>query len=555
VTRPTSTGTTVISRETSCSSGLIRARGLPPRLIEPAAGRRKVRDVTASPSGASRSGNRYTSPMDEHRQKASQGHEALRALPKVDELLAAPAVAALAAGAGRTLVVAAVRETIEAARDSVKRGAGAPADWPAAVAARVAAISGPSLKPVVNATGIIVHTNLGRSVLPPAAIERMATIAGRYSNLELDLATGKRGSRQSHVEPLLTRLSGAEAAMAVNNNAAAVLLVLAALARRKEVIVSRGQLVEIGGSFRVPDIMRESGARLVEVGTTNRTRLSDYRGAIGPRTGMLLKVHSSNFRVVGFTEEVSTAELARLGRETGVPVVEDQGSGVLVPLERYGLAHEPTVGEAIEAGADLVTCSGDKLLGGPQAGLIFGRKELVDKLKKHPLARAVRCDKTSLAALEATLALFLDPDTAGASDPTLAMLAASREELRPRCEALAAALAEALGPGFDVSVRDDVTLCGGGALPTEEIETVVVAVGAAAPGGAAPPGAAKGGSKARAGGKAGASLTRMEAQLRQGHPAVVARVKDDKLLFDTRTMLDGDDVLVVRAMRQVAADG
>jgi L-seryl-tRNA(Ser) seleniumtransferase len=296
--------------------------------------------------------------------------------------------------------------------------------------------------------------------------------------------------------------------------------------------------------------MRESGARLVEVGTTNRTRLSDYRGAIGPRTGMLLKVHSSNFRVVGFTEEVSTAELARLGRETGVPVVEDQGSGVLVPLERYGLGHEPTVGEAIEAGADLVTCSGDKLLGGPQAGLIFGRKELVDKLKKHPLARAVRCDKTSLAALEATLALFLDPDTAGASDPTLAMLAASREELRPRCEALAAALAEALGPGFDVSVRDDVTLCGGGALPTEEIETVVVAVGVAAP-----PGAAGGGSKVRAASRAGASLTRMEAQLRQGHPAVVARVKDDKLLFDTRTMLDGDDVLVVRAMRQVAADG
>jgi L-seryl-tRNA(Ser) seleniumtransferase len=447
----------------------------------------------------------------------------LRALPKVDELMGRPDVAALAEAHGRELVLATVRETLDAAREAIKGGGDAPADWAKAVGEQVTGALAPSLRPVVNATGIIVHTNLGRAVLAPEALEAVRAVGGAYSTLEYDVATGQRGSRHTHIEPLLTRLTGAEAAMAVNNNAAAVLIVLACLARRREVIVSRGQLVEIGGSFRIPDIMRESGAKLVEVGATNKTHLDDYRAAITDRTAMLLKVHASNFKITGFTEDVALADLVALGREHSIPVVEDQGSGVLLPLEPYGLPYEPTVSEALEAGADLVTCSGDKLFGGPQAGLIVGKKALVDRLKKHPLARALRIDKMTLAALEATLRLFLDPDTVFRTDPTLRALTITREELRPRCETLAARLREALGAAAEVTVQDDVTHCGGGALPTAEIPTVVVAVALADP-------------------------TRVEKRLRAGEPPVVARIKEDRILLDTRTMLPGDEDAVVRAM-------
>lgn len=288
----------------------------------------------------------------------------------------------------------------------------------------------------MNATGVVVHTNLARAPLAPEAVAAVLGAAG-YCNLEMDLTAGRRGSRQDHVEPLLRRLTGAEAALAVNNNAAAVLLVLAALAAGRGVVVSRGELVEVGGSFRIPDVMAQSGARLAEVGTTNRTRLDDYRRAIGPETALLLKVHRSNYRLVGFTEEVELGELAGLAREAGVPLVLDAGSGALVDLSPFGVTGEPVVGQALAAGADLVTASGDKLLGGPQAGLILGRADLVERCRRHPLARALRVDKLCLAALEGTLRLYLDPERALRAVPVLAMIAAPVEEVERRARALA----------------------------------------------------------------------------------------------------------------------
>ncbi|MFS8665825.1 MAG: L-seryl-tRNA(Sec) selenium transferase, partial [Limnochordales bacterium] len=335
---------------------------------------------------------------------------ALRRLPAVDQLLKAPAVAAAAQRLPRPLVVDAVRAAVAEARQRILAGA-PPPDGPALAqraAAHVHALRRRLLTPVINATGVVLHTNLGRAPLSRASIAAMEAVAAGYSNLEYEIETGRRGSRHVHGEALLTRLTGAEAAMVVNNNAAAVLLVLSALAHGREVIISRGEMIEIGGAFRIPEVMAQSGCLLREVGTTNRTHRRDYEQAIGPQTAAILKVHPSNYRVVGFTASVSTRELAALARRHGLLLIEDLGSGVLLPTEGYGLAHEPTVQETVAAGADLVTFSGDKLLGGPQAGIIVGRRDLVERCRRHPLARAVRVDKLTLAALQATLQHYLD---------------------------------------------------------------------------------------------------------------------------------------------------
>jgi L-seryl-tRNA(Ser) seleniumtransferase len=462
----------------------------------------------------------------------------LRSLPNVSDLLARDDVAALLAAEPRPLVLDALRDAIEARRAAVLAGSDDPTTADDVVAhARLllAASARPSLRRVVNATGIIVHTNLGRSPMALDAIAAAVEAASGYSTLEYDAVTGQRGSRHVHVEALLTRLTGAEAAMAVNNNAAAVLLALAGLAGGREAIVSRGQLVEIGGSFRIPDIMAQSGARMVEVGTTNKTHLADYADAITADTGVLLKVHSSNFRMVGFIEQVETAELAALGAERGVPVFEDQGSGVLLDLTPWGLSGEPTIGQAVAAGADVVSASGDKLLGGPQAGILVGRATVIERLKKHPLARALRLDKMTLAALEATLRLYLEPERALAEVPTLAMLTAPAEVVRQRAEALAARIRDAVGrdavDGLEVSVEPEVSRAGGGALPMADIPTFVAAVASAR-----------------------VSANDMEARLRAWEPHIVARIKDGRVFLDPRTLSADDADIVVEAFAHVLRD-
>jgi len=459
--------------------------------------------------------------------------ELLRALPKVDDALRYAQIAALLEAHPRQLVLDALRAEIDSARAEIL--AGSLTSWDverlvAGVSVRVEGAARRSLVRVVNATGIIVHTNLGRSILSDAAAAAVQEVAAGYSTLEYDVETGSRGSRHVHVEELLCKLTGAEAAMAVNNNAAAVMLGIAALARGGEAIVSRGQLVEIGGSFRIPDIMAESGARMVEVGATNKTHLHDYEKAIGPDTRLLLKVHSSNFRVLGFTEEVELSELVTLGATRGVPVFEDQGSGVLVDLRPFGLPYEPTVGESIAAGAALVSCSGDKLLGGPQAGILVGRTEIIARLKQHPMARALRLDKMTLAALEVTLRAYLDPERAIREIPTLRMLTMSAEESRARAELLAVAIGPACRDAFAVSVEDSVARAGGGSLPLAEIPTVVVAL---------EPGAG--------------SVTTLEQALRLGDPCVVARINEGRLLLDPRTLADDEIPLVAAALERACA--
>jgi L-seryl-tRNA(Ser) seleniumtransferase len=395
----------------------------------------------------------------------------LATLPSVDRLLQRHESEALIAGHGRPAVTDAIRAVLAEIRSD-------PQPLPDSdvildrVAQRLEAAARPSLRPVFNLTGTVLHTNLGRAQLPEEAIDAMAAAARNAVNLEYDLAAGKRGERDEHVEALLCRLTGAEAATVVNNNAAAVLLVLSTLAARKEVPTSRGELIEIGGAFRLPDIMARSGCRLREVGTTNRTHLSDYAEAIGPKTGLVLKVHTSNYAIEGFTASVAETELARLCGERGVPFAVDLGSGTLVDLSRYGLPHEPTAAEALAHGADLVTFSGDKLLGGPQAGLIVGRAALVEKLRRNPLKRALRVDKITLAALGAVLRLYADPDRLVARLPTLRALARPVEQIR----ALASRLAPAFPKKFEVSVIDCGSQIGSGALPTQSLASAGLAI-------------------------------------------------------------------------------
>lgn len=385
------------------------------------------------------------------------------------------------------------------------------------------------LRRVINGTGVVLHTNLGRAVLPEEAIARIQEAAGRYSNLELDLGTGERGLRYDHVEGLLCTLTGAESALVVNNNAAAVLLALGTLAKGKEAVVSRGQLVEIGGSFRVPDLMEQSGVKLAEVGTTNKTHPTDYRRAIGTDTALLLRVHTSNYRIIGFTAEVSLAELVGIGHEYGIPVMDDLGSGYLGGLAA-GPGGEPTVAASVRAGADVITFSGDKLLGGPQAGIIIGKKEYLDRMKRNPLLRAVRIDKLTLAALEAVLHIYLREE-AEAKIPTLRMLAAPLPRLQAAAERLAAAIRKTWGDRGTVEVIDGTSQAGGGSLPGEEIPTKLVA--------AVP---------------ADMTVNQLEARLRGNDPPILVRIGQGRLLIDPRTLLAGDIEVIAGAFAG-SADG
>ena len=373
----------------------------------------------------------------------------------------------------------------------------------------------PRLCRVINATGVVIHTNLGRSPLHPSALHHMIEIARTYSNLEYDLNLGERGSRYTHVEEILCRLSGAESAMVVNNNAGAVLLSLNAIAEGREVIVSRGELVEIGGAFRIPDVMRRSGALLREVGTTNRTYLSDYQKAICPQTALLLKVHTSNFRVTGFTSDVPLQELVELGSQHHLPVMNDLGSGCFVDLTQLGLEKEPTVQEAIQTGVDVITFSGDKLLGGPQGGIILGKKSILDLIKTNPLTRALRIDKLTLAALESTLLLYLDEKRAMQEVPTLQILGLDKNRLNRRGRRLLKRLSGMAMKGVQLSLREDVSQVGGGALPLQELPTMVLAIK-----------------------PLNFSVNDLEEKLRKGEPPIISRISKNELILDMRTIFD-----------------
>ena len=443
----------------------------------------------------------------------------LRALPSVDVLIGVLARESALAGVPRPRLAAAAREALAAERRRLLEAGGPAADAAALGGRIVAALTRRglfSLVPVINATGVVLHTNLGRALLSPLAQERLREVASAYSNLEMDMSRKERGSRYSHVEGLLRRLSGAEAALVVNNCASAVLLALESLARGKEVIVSRGELIEIGGEFRIPDILRRSGAVLREVGATNRTHLKDYVNAIGPETGMILKVHTSNYRVVGFTAAVSSRELAELGRARGITVMEDLGSGCFVDLTRYGFPYEPTVPEVVASGVDLVSFSGDKLLGGPQAGIVVGRAELMERLARNPLNRALRIDKFTIAALEATLYAY-EAGTALDTIPTLRMLTEPLASIRRRALRVLGRTSAETRRALGATLVEASSQVGGGALPTVELPSAVIALGTPK-----------------------RPAVALDEALRTGHPAVLGRLLDDRLLLDCRTILPTD---------------
>lgn len=453
--------------------------------------------------------------------------ELLSSLPKVDLLLEDERI--IAAGyKSRTMLVESVRETLDKYRKGILEGKISDyciRDIEEDIVNTLRKKEGFHLKGVINATGTILHTNLGRAVLSKEALDAIIGVASGYSNLEFNVEKGERGSRYSHVESLLCRITGAEAAMVVNNNAAAVMLVLSTLAKGKEAIVSRGQLVEIGGSFRVPDVMEESGASLHEVGTTNRTHLYDYENAINENTGVILRVHQSNYRIMGFTEEPDIMELIELGRKHGIPVIEDIGSGVFVDLSRFGLSPEPTVQASIAKGMDVVTFSGDKMLGGPQAGIIVGKKKFIDAMKKNQLTRALRIDKLTLAALEATLKLYLDEERALKEIPGLRMLTVKPEELKKDAVRLLRALRKRLGDRADMEVKNSFSQVGGGSMPTEQLETFVVTLTSPL-----------------------YTPDTIEERLRMGEVPVIVRIYKDKLIFDVRTLLPKDYKLVEDAL-------
>ena len=456
----------------------------------------------------------------------------LRGLPSVDQLVRVLGGRPEMAGIPRARLTAMARETLDAERRRLLSQSGAPADV-ATLADRVVEAGRRagvfSLRPLINGQGVVLHTNLGRALLSPLALERVAAVGAAYSNLELDLASKERGSRYSHVEALLGRLTGAEDALVVNNNAAAVLLSLETLARGKEVVVSRGELIEIGGEFRIPDIMLRSGAILKEVGATNRTHLRDYASAIGPDTALLLKVHTSNYRVVGFTAEVSARELTELGRAHGIPVMEDLGSGSLVDLRPWGFPYEPTVPEVVASGVDLVSFSGDKLLGGPQAGIVVGRRAILGQLKKNPLNRALRIDKFTIAALEATLYAY-ESGTAQQTIPTLRALTEPLAEVRQRARRVLSRLPAQTRQRLAPRIVEDHAEVGGGALPTVQLPTAGISIGAT-------PAAARA----------------LDAVLRVGEPPVIGRMLDDRLYIDCRTVLSSQVTALAAAIGRAAA--
>jgi L-seryl-tRNA(Ser) seleniumtransferase len=448
----------------------------------------------------------------------------LRLIPSIETLVSRPALARAAETHGRDSVTVAARQAADELRAEIKnpgsRGPVSEDDAAAWIEGRtieiLSARLAPSLRPVINATGVIVHTNLGRAPLASEAIARASRVAAGYSNLEYDLAAGNRGHRHVHAERLLRELTGAEAALVANNNAAATLLVLAALANGREVIVSRGELVEIGGGFRVPEVLSQSGALLREVGTTNRTRVADYAAAIGDRTALILRVHPSNFRIEGFTERPSLGELADLAHRFKLPLFEDLGSGWLGSSEPIdALCDEPTIASSLRSGADLVAFSGDKLLGGPQAGLVLGRREFVDRIRRHPLMRAVRADKLTYAALEATLALWAETPSR-ARIPVVRMLTMSAGEIEARARRLISQLAEV--PGLRAEMIDGFSTTGGGSAPGSALPTRLIAIEVG-----------------------DLSATALETRLRKSDPPIVARIQDGRVVLDLRTVIEADD--------------
>ena len=447
----------------------------------------------------------------------------LRALPSVEQLLQTDMAVEFIHLYGRPLTLEAFRETLANIRSTYKQGGSLPQSQTILFQSqeKLALWSMPTLIPVINATGVILHTNLGRAVLSQSAIQATQSIASSFSTLEFDLENGKRGSRLVHAENLLTRLTGAEAAMVVNNNAAAVLLALIALARRQRVIISRSQLVEIGGGFRVPDVMRQSGAKLVEIGATNRVHLSDYEESLTEPAAMVLHAHHSNFRIIGFTSEPELKELAAAAHNKSVPLMDDLGSGALLDTAPFGLGHEPTVQESIAAGADIVCFSGDKLLGGPQAGIIVGRQELISKLKRHPMARALRADKLCLAALSATLLHYLK-DEAECQVPVWQMISARSEQLFQRASRWKDTLSDLSN---HVDLLPGLSTVGGGSLPGETLPTTLLALKVQQP-------------------------DRFLAVLRRNNPPLIGRVEDEVVILDPRTVLPEQDVQLIAAIHK-----
>lgn len=457
----------------------------------------------------------------------------LKKIPKIDDVLLLLKKEGCLERASREMVVDACRDVADEIRRTIMTG-DRETEVPSAeqVAARVREkienIHRPHLRRVVNATGIILHTNLGRAPLCEEALKRVHEVSRGYSNLEYDIERGKRGLRYDHVKEILCKLTGAEDALAVNNNAAAVLLVLNTLAEGKEVIVSRGELIEIGGEFRIPEVMKRSGAVLREVGTTNRTRLWDYEEAINEKTGLILKVHTSNFRIVGFTEEADLPPLVKLGREKNIPVMNDMGSGCLLELDRYGLKREPTVMDSLAAGADVVTFSGDKLLGGPQAGIVVGRETLLNRIKKNPLHRALRIDKMTLAALEGTLQQYLTEDGALSAIHSLRFLTESLSQVEKRAKKLLTLLRRRVTGGLLFSLKKGYSMAGGGSLPGQEIPTVLLRIHSER-----------------------LSASEIERRLRGLDVPIVARIEDEEVLFDLRTLEEGDFPDILSGMAHV----
>ncbi len=448
-------------------------------------------------------------------------------LPSVDRILGLPPVVALIEAHGREAVTAGVRAVLAELREAMGGGNSAsPPDLSdAALAMRIMSVveaeARPSLRPVFNLTGTVLHTNLGRAMLPREAIEAVAEVAAGASNLEFDVKTGRRGDRDTHLDALVCKLTGAEAATVVNNNAAAVLLVLNSLALRKQVPVSRGELIEIGGAFRMPDIMARAGCKLVEVGTTNRTHAGDFEAAMGPRTALIMKVHTSNYVVRGFTAEVGEKKLAEIAHGHDVPLVVDLGSGSLVDLKRYGLPHEPTVAETLANGADIVTFSGDKLLGGPQAGIIAGGKDLIAKIKRNPMKRALRCGKMTIAALAAVLRLHNDPERLAEHLPVIGLLARAQREIELQALRIAPRVQERLGALASVEVAPCESQIGSGSLPVENLPSFALVL------------RPETGKRGR-----GTALKRIAAAFRALPIAVIGRISDDSLVLDLRCLAD-----------------
>jgi len=459
--------------------------------------------------------------------------DAFRKLPQIHALLESEQASPLVVRYGRGAVAHALRVRLDEIREALRSGCETPTDFRsnhffATVEAAITSGRASSLRRVINATGIVIHTNIGRALLAPEALTAIQDAGRSYSNLELDLATGARSSRHVHVEALLRELTGAEAAIVVNNCAAAVLACLTCVGAGQEVVASRGELIEIGGSFRMPDVIAQSGARLREVGATNKTRIADYEAAIGPETAVLLKSHTSNFRIVGFTEKASRRELAELAHSRGVVMVEDLGSGVLVDLSRFGLVDEPVVRDVLEEGVDLVTFSGDKLLGGPQCGVIAGRASLVGKLRSHPIVRAMRIDKLSLAALEATLRLYQAPNNPLERVPVLRALAESLAIVKARAERLALSIASL--PGLRVEVVESTAYAGGGALPQQGLQSFAVALKTPS-----------------------LSAEAIASRARTGDQAILGRIHDDRFCLDVRTVQDSEIPDIARAIQRALA--